>query len=94
MALPDATGERAAASGRSRRHREQSPFTGNSLQGMGAAVGELDVRSGHEVANGTRDEHLPGTGEAGDASGDMYGHAGEISAALDALTGVQPGPDL
>jgi len=66
----------------------------DALQGVSAAVGELDVRSGHQVADGTSDEHLSRTGEAGDTSADVHGHASEVVAARDALAGVQTGPDF
>ena len=78
----------------SRGDGKQLPFAWDPLQGVPAAVVELDTRSRHQVANGTGDEHLTGAGEAADARPDVHGDAGEVVAAGLALSRVQPGPHL
>src|SRR6185295_13488777 len=52
-------------------HRERPPLAGDALQRMRAAVAELDRRTGHEVLDGARHQHLRGPRAGHDARCDV-----------------------
>jgi hypothetical protein len=58
---------------------EQFPGARDALEFVLAAVGEEDARSGQEVRDRARNQHLAGHGERGDAGSDMHGDAADTS---------------
>ncbi len=73
---------------------KQSPGTGDALELVVTAVGELDSRPGDQVDHGARDQYLARVGQAGHPSTDMDGDAAEVVVSDLTLAGVQPGANL
>src|SRR5689334_4455638 len=73
---------------------EDVPVVGYALEFVGAAVRELDVRSGHEVLDGARYEQFAGSSVGGNAMGDHDGESGDVLTAQLDLASVRAGSDL
>src|SRR5439155_862848 len=58
---------------RSPLYREEAPLLGHAVEGVRAAVGEAQARTGDEVLHGARDEHARGPGQG---RGQVGGGAG------------------
>src|SRR3954466_399746 len=56
----------------------QLPRVGNALERVGAPVGELDPRPGHEILDGPRNEPLARPRERADARRDVNGDAADV----------------
>ncbi len=67
------------------------PFPRNALEGVFAAVGELEAGTHHEIRDGARDEHFAGLRERNDAGRDVHRDATELVIALFAFAGVHAG---
>ena len=60
------------------------PLSRNAADLLGAASGESQLAADDQIADGARDEHLPGTGHTHDAGGEVNREAGDVlTAALD-----------
>src|SRR2546423_7992606 len=75
-------------------HPEYAPFPGDSLELMRAAVLEDDPRTGHQVFDRARGEHLTGAGQSSNARADMHGKAADVVAHPLALASVDTCSDL
>src|SRR5450756_1496554 len=70
------------------------PAPGHTLEVVHCPVGELDVRTHHEVLDGIGHEHLVGTCQGTDAGTDVNPDARNVIVAPLDLARVQPGTDL
>src|SRR2546423_484745 len=75
-------------------HPEYAPFPGDALEWMRAAVLEDNPRTGHQVLDRARGEHLTGAGQSSNARADVHGKAADVVAHPLALTGVDAGSDV
>ena len=68
---------------------EDLPLVGDALQGVRSTIDEVEPRTGNEISDGARDEHVARAGEGKDARGDVDAGPGyAVAAALD-LAGVK-----
>jgi len=70
------------------------PVAGDALEGLGAAVVELEFRADHKVLDGACDEYLSRSGERADARADVHADTGDVVGSPLDLTGVQTGAYL
>jgi hypothetical protein len=62
-----------------------------ALQGLDAAVGELEAGADHELAHRAGDEDFAGAGEGADPGADVDRHAADVVADQLDLAGVDAG---
>src|SRR5262245_9269923 len=72
----------------------QPPLSRNALQLVGAALVELDSRTGHEVLDRGGDEHFTRLGERGDPRSRRDRDPAELAVDALELAGVEAGPHL
>src|SRR5437588_1808014 len=65
------------------------PFAGDAFEIVHAALFELDARSGDQVLDGSRDEHLAGLSMRGDSCSCVHGDPGDLAVDELALPGVE-----
>src|SRR5256714_9068804 len=75
-------------------HPEYAPFAGYALKWMRPPVLEDDPRTGHQVFDRARGEHLTGAGQSSNPRADVHGKAADVVAHPLALTGVDTCSDL
>src|SRR5690606_9134388 len=69
------------------------PQIRNPLQGMCPEVFEVDARSGDQIPNGPRNQHIACAGKGGDARSNMYGNAMHIVVYEFDLSGMNANAD-
>ena len=67
------------------------PIARDALEGAGAPVVELEIRTDDEVLDGVGDEHLAGSGEGADTCSDVHTDTGDVVGSPFDLAGVQTG---
>src|SRR5438128_12682212 len=73
---------------------EEPPFPGDALQEMRAAVLEDNPRTGHQVFDGARGEHLTCARQSGDPRANVDCKPADVVAHPLALTGVHARSDF
>src|SRR5438067_11934507 len=72
----------------------EPPLARHALQLVDAAVLEPEPGAGDEILDRPRDQHLAGTGAAGEPRADVDGKAGDLAVGHLALAGVDSRPHL
>src|ERR1700681_2363798 len=84
----------ASRSGGDSVRRPQVPVTGDTLEGAGASVVKLEIRTDDEVLDGTGDEHLARSGQGAHARPDVHADAGDVIGPPFDFASVEPGAHL
>ena len=69
---------------------EEAPLAGGALQGVRAAVVELEAGADDQLAHGAGDEQLAGVGQGADPGADVDRHPADVVADQLDLAGVDP----
>jgi len=73
---------------------ENTPFAGDALEGLVAAIAEAQARPGNKVLDRARHQHLARTGKRRDARADVNRNTADIVADHFALAGMESGTDF
>src|SRR5712664_3276164 len=73
---------------------EYTPFAGDALERVAAAVAKPQPRAGHQILHGARDQNLVCAGKRRNTRADVNSNTADIVADHFALAGMKPGADF
>src|SRR5262249_3476276 len=75
-------------------HGVDVPFAGNAFQSLATTIVEAQTRTGHQVLDGIRYEHLTGAGQRSNARTNVNGYTADILAHHLAFASMETGTDF